>query len=527
MLFIEEGKDYEDVDAKQLPYDHVQNLGFGHSGNVEEVRDRNTNKVFARKTIRIPVSRVKKAESTSVFYNEVKIIRGLGKHRHIVSVFATYATTQVFGILLQPVASDGDLEHFLAEYWHLAHKPHTEGSSAYTRMLAMSTILEQGFGCLTAALSFMHEKKVRHKDIKPNNILVHDGILIYTDFGYSFDTNGFTHSTTEGRPDFLTRRYCAPEVRDHEKRNSRSDVWSLGCVFIDMLSAITLALTVDSEKSFSETMEQIHEQLSSIKHTGSLDVVCEIIIHMTQLDCQKRICSAHATSRIIQTRKLCCLDCSQGSNTIRQTYSTQETCDITCILNRRDIRKKHNSFGVFAGAGDEDRPRPNDEIHSMRDTYPEESSRASVEKSPVNEVYSPLETDKEIIIFLRTGERKSTAEFRNSNPGTIKPLLTTEHSGNILGLDTLHLDQDQKQATAASHKILSEVEDSASSDSMTTLPHENKKTIALSWIWSDPHQQHYYCTHDENGMLASLSLEFSRCLLLLPWTRTDLVSLAI
>jgi serine/threonine protein kinase len=155
MLYIEQGKDYDDVGETQLPYTHIQNLGHGHSGTVEEVEDRQTNKTYARKTIPIPLMRLSKVERKKVFQNEVDIIRGLGKHRHIVSVFATYVTKRHFGIILHPVASDGDLENVLAEYWNNVHD--SDGSDINAqRTNVMTTVIEQGFGCLASGLAFMH-----------------------------------------------------------------------------------------------------------------------------------------------------------------------------------------------------------------------------------------------------------------------------------------------------------------------------------------------------------------------------------
>jgi serine/threonine protein kinase len=45
----------------------------------------------------------------------------------------------------------------------------------------------------------MHEQTIRHKDIKPQNILIHRGSAIYTDFGISLDF-AQQDSTTTGHP---------------------------------------------------------------------------------------------------------------------------------------------------------------------------------------------------------------------------------------------------------------------------------------------------------------------------------------
>ena len=90
------------------------------------------------------------------------------------------------------------------------------------------------FGCLTRALEFLHEQHIRHKDIKPSNILVHRGNVLYTDFGLAFDFTDGDGSTTVSMVNGMTPRYCAPEVADQEPRNTSSDIWSLGVVFLEM-----------------------------------------------------------------------------------------------------------------------------------------------------------------------------------------------------------------------------------------------------------------------------------------------------
>jgi serine/threonine protein kinase len=289
-----------------LPYKHVQNLGHGHSGTVEEVEDQMTGKVYARKTIRITGTTRDKAERNRVFRNEVAIIRGLESHPHIISVHATYATTRVFGILLEPVASQGDLGDFLSDY---SRELEEAATISNVRTAAMKPVIKQGFGCLAAGLAFMHQRRIRHKDIKPRNIIVHMGKLIYTDFGYSFDSNGFSRSTTEGRPDYFTRRYSAPEVLKHDQRNSKSDVYSLGCVFLDMLSTLYPSLIVDKDKCFSNTMQQLHSQLQDMEVPKDLGILIDIILRMTAQESSSRLCSMHAAIPLLQQIETCCSDC--------------------------------------------------------------------------------------------------------------------------------------------------------------------------------------------------------------------------
>lgn len=93
------------------------------------------------------------------------------------------------------------------------------------------------FGCLTSALSYLHDNTVRHKDIKPQNVLVSQQTVFLTDFGISLDWSEIGQSTTTG-PTPRTARYCAPEVSDCAPRNSSSDMWSLGCIFLEIWTVL-------------------------------------------------------------------------------------------------------------------------------------------------------------------------------------------------------------------------------------------------------------------------------------------------
>ncbi|KAI4682061.1 uncharacterized protein J4E88_004949 [Alternaria novae-zelandiae] len=196
-IHIEEGQHYLLEPDDELPLKLLRNLGQGGCANVEEVVDRHTGRVFARKVFGI---RGSATERRRIFDNEIKVIRRLAPHRHITRIFATYVEKREVGILLTPVADGGSLDKFLED--------------AHEGLLTQSEVdtLDYSFGCLASGLHFMHAQKVRHKDIKPHNILVHKGSFIYTDFGSSLDYSTGTRSDTTGHPESITRKYAAPEV---------------------------------------------------------------------------------------------------------------------------------------------------------------------------------------------------------------------------------------------------------------------------------------------------------------------------
>jgi serine/threonine-protein kinase len=83
------------------------------------------------------------------------------------------------------------------------------------------------------ALSYAHNAKVVHRDIKPGNILLDSGHALVADFGIARAVDE-AHTTTGhvvGTP-----AYMSPEQVDGTELDGRSDVYSLGCVLFEMLA---------------------------------------------------------------------------------------------------------------------------------------------------------------------------------------------------------------------------------------------------------------------------------------------------
>ena len=204
-----------------LPLEMKGRLGSGGFGQVDQVLSTISFREYAlKRVLRSAVfsgahdSR-RKIECIRQFAAEMKVLKRV-RHRHVVEFVGSYTDPKYMGLLMSPVA-DMDLSAYLDRTDSAAHQE-----------------LRTFFGCLTRALEFLHEQHIRHKDIKPSNILVHRGNVLYTDFGLAFDFTDKDGSTTVSMVNGMTPRYCAPEVADHEPRNTSSDIWSLGVVFLEM-----------------------------------------------------------------------------------------------------------------------------------------------------------------------------------------------------------------------------------------------------------------------------------------------------
>lgn len=98
---------------------------------------------------------------------------------------------------------------------------------------------------LLQGIAYCHSHRVLHRDLKPQNLLVDaDGYIKLADFGlaraFGVPVRSFTHEV-------VTLWYRAPEILLGCKYYSTAvDVWSLGCIFTEMLTKKAL-FTGDSE----------------------------------------------------------------------------------------------------------------------------------------------------------------------------------------------------------------------------------------------------------------------------------------
>ncbi|KAK0672046.1 kinase-like domain-containing protein [Cercophora samala] len=134
------------------------------------------------------------------------------------------------------------------------------------------------FGCLSQAVAFLHRSniRIRHKDIKPENIVIDDFLLpVLTDFGLSKHFETGQHS--EG-PTPKTLKYADPEAINETQRDERSDVFSLGCVFLEMATTLLGRPPVFAEQQLKTT-----DNLSEFKYSESLDRLDAYLYHLCQI----------------------------------------------------------------------------------------------------------------------------------------------------------------------------------------------------------------------------------------------------
>lgn len=267
----------------ELPFKPGRTLGRGGLGIVVETEIEG---------IAVAWKRTYTRRLTPQQTNEINILGQLSeqRHKHIVELVGSYTHRQrgiyELGILLWPVAQC-DLAVFMHEVDALGQWinrwPHDvsvelvgsptmttplttalgplcdiseEDESTWESLIAMNPgldvyrssllhnllelhrlsmlRLERCFRCLASAMLYLHSNGIRHKDLKPSQILLTAEGLWLTDFGWSKDVSSLTNSATSGG-DTTTIRYEAPERVRFEACGRAEDMFALGCTYLEMI----------------------------------------------------------------------------------------------------------------------------------------------------------------------------------------------------------------------------------------------------------------------------------------------------
>lgn len=95
-------------------------------------------------------------------------------------------------------------------------------------------------GQLSAALEYVHECGILHRDVKPSNLILDEGNdhLYLSDFGIA-KAKDATHALTAKSAVIGAVDYMAPEQFDSREIDERTDVYAEGCMLFELLTGET------------------------------------------------------------------------------------------------------------------------------------------------------------------------------------------------------------------------------------------------------------------------------------------------
>ncbi len=196
------------------PFTVEKELGSGAMGSVYLARYKNGQRVALKF---ISSSLTSNETSMARFEREAEILKQL-KHPNIVRLFGAGKHQRIPYYAMEYVEGES-LDRVLAR----------RGGK-----LPWEEVVELGQQ-LCAALQHAHEQGIIHRDLKPSNLmLLKDGTLKLTDFGIAKDLD--VTALTEAHCTVGTASYMSPEQCKGDKLSHKSDLYTLGIVFYELLT---------------------------------------------------------------------------------------------------------------------------------------------------------------------------------------------------------------------------------------------------------------------------------------------------
>lgn len=288
----------------------LNQIGEGSHGIVYRVEEKTTQELYACKQIRMSKPALRGSTKSEV-KEEILVLKKL-RHTHIVQILTYSQEDSGFTIIMDPLA-DYDLKKFLGD---CAKEKFPD---------AKTEIILPWFACVLQALRFAHSQSIKHRDIKMGNILVKGPRVYLSDFSLAKDFTGQDTSVADDEVAAGTLRYRAPETKNNVAGGRLADVFSLGCVFIEML-------TVVCGRPFEELCERQKANHATDLFRDSLPTVEEWLREMKQRFANEETVKAErvkAMYRII--RKMIEVDPEKRHSAQEALISVEQIRDLHCV----------------------------------------------------------------------------------------------------------------------------------------------------------------------------------------------------
>jgi tetratricopeptide (TPR) repeat protein/predicted Ser/Thr protein kinase len=259
-------------------YEILKQLGEGGMGTVYKVHDRELERVVAMKVIRPELAQT--PDILNRFKQELIIARQV-THRNVSRIYDLADASGVKFITME-FLEGRSLANLLQEKGKLTPKQ------------AAGTIVQ-----VCRALEAAHAEGVIHRDLKPQNIMIepHDRVVVM-DFGIARSIA--TGSMTQTGVLLGTPEYMSPEQAKGEELDARSDLFSLGIIFYELL-------TGDSPYKAETALQSLYKRTTEHARPP-IEVVPEIpkplsdiAVRCLEIDKDKRYASASEILNDLET----------------------------------------------------------------------------------------------------------------------------------------------------------------------------------------------------------------------------------
>jgi DNA-binding response OmpR family regulator len=196
-------------------YRFVRELAKNPVSSVYLAQDMRDDREVVLKVLRSVSEGGRGADDFERFLREYQIAANI-RHPNIVRIF-DFGVADDHAYIVMEYFPRGDLRQRIKE----GIEP--DQALAYLRQMA-------------EALDALHSHGVLHRDLKPGNVMLRDdGSVVLIDFGLSKQID-LTGSITGSGEIFGTPYYMSPEQGHGKDTDTRSDIYSLGVIFYEMLA---------------------------------------------------------------------------------------------------------------------------------------------------------------------------------------------------------------------------------------------------------------------------------------------------
>jgi mitogen-activated protein kinase kinase kinase len=228
--FDEELTEYLETDSwENVKYMKGALIGQGSFGSVYLALHAVTGELMAVKQVEMPSTSgsqldQKKHNMVEALKHEIGLLRDL-KHPNIVQYLGSNSDESHLNIFLEYVPG-GSVATMLVNYGPLGE-----------------SLIQNFVRQILTGLAYLHSKDIIHRDIKGANILVDNkGSVKISDFGISKRVEASSLLTTPGKkgnPRVSLQGsvfWMAPEVVRQTAYTRKADIWSLGCLIVEMFT---------------------------------------------------------------------------------------------------------------------------------------------------------------------------------------------------------------------------------------------------------------------------------------------------
>lgn len=243
-------------------YEILSFLGKGGMSVVYKAKQHPINRIVALKML---LAHLSKNEGSVRRFLQEATAAGQLTHPNVVSVFDFGLTEDGQPYLVMDFVKGESLAQVIS----------ARGPVPYREALPLFMQICEG-------LNLAHEKGVIHRDIKPSNLVVEERAdgkhARIVDFGIAKMLDAESQQLTKTGEIFGSPFYMSPEQCEGRQLDNRSDIYSLGIVFYEVLSGVAPLAGQSSLETMRLHMEQMPESLQKTALAMEIPLALENII---------------------------------------------------------------------------------------------------------------------------------------------------------------------------------------------------------------------------------------------------------